>query len=187
MDDCIQGKAYVLGNDVDTDQIIPAEYLVYNMEDPTERRLYGIHALSGVPHDQAGLPNGNIPFVPNDSENTPFKIIIAGSNFGCGSSREHAPAALSIAGAKVVIAKSYARIFYRNAVDGGFIVPFESTELLTDEISTNDEIVVRKDINTVKNETTGKTYALKPLGEVAEIVENGGLFLFARKNNLMSQ
>lgn len=185
MEDCIQGKAYVLGNDVDTDQIIPAEYLVYNMDDPTERRLYGVHALSGVPRDQAGLPDGKIPFVSPDSETSPYKIIVAGTNFGCGSSREHAPAALSIAGAKVVIARSYARIFYRNAVDGGFIIPFESDDDLTGEVRTGDEITVRKDINIVKNETTGKSYALKPLGEVAEIVETGGLFLFARKNNLM--
>ena len=56
MNDCIQGKAYVLGNDIDTDQIIPAEYLVYDMEDPKERHLYGVHALSGVPRGQAGLP-----------------------------------------------------------------------------------------------------------------------------------
>ena len=185
MEDCIQGKAYVLGNDVDTDQIIPAEYLVYNMDDPTERRLYGAHALSGVPRDQAGLPDGKIPFVPHDSETSPFTIIVAGTNFGCGSSREHAPAALSIAGAKVVIAQSYARIFYRNAVDGGFIIPFESDDDLTGEIRTGDEMTVRKDINIIKNDTTGKSYALKPLGEVAEIIETGGLFLFARKKNLM--
>ncbi len=185
MENKITGKAYVLGQDVDTDQIIPAEHLVYNMDDPTERRLYGKFALSGVPEMKAGLPAGKTPFMPENAEKTPYKIIIASKNFGCGSSREHAPAALSIAGALAVVAQSYARIFYRNAVDGGFVIPFESTDDLSQVIRTGDEIVIRQDINLLKNETTGKSYALKPLGEVAAIVNTGGLFLYARQNNLM--
>lgn len=181
----IQGRAYVLGNDVDTDQIIPAEHLVYNMDDPKERRLYGIYALSGVPEDEAGLPSGKVPFVPKNSESAPYKIVIAGKNFGCGSSREHAPAALHIAGVHVVIANSYARIFYRNAVDGGFLIPYESQDNLSAEIRTGDQVTIRPDINILKNDSTGKSYALKPLGEVADIVRTGGLFLFAKQNNLM--
>jgi 3-isopropylmalate/(R)-2-methylmalate dehydratase small subunit len=185
MEHIIRGKAYVLGDDVDTDQIIPAEYLVYNMEDPKERRLYGTYALSGVPKDKAGLPGGKTPFMNENAEKTEYKIIIGGSNFGCGSSREHAPAALNIAGVQAVVASSYARIFYRNAVDGGFLVPIESCDNLSTLIKTGEEITIRKDINLLKNETTGKSYALKSLGEVAEIVETGGLFLYAKKHNLM--
>ena len=71
-----------------------------------------------------------------------FNIIIGGSNFGCGSSREHAPFALEKAGVKAIIAESYARIFYRNSVDGGFLVPIESPEKINNEISTGDELEI---------------------------------------------
>ena len=87
----IEGIAYVLGNDVDTDQIIPAEHLVYSLSDPEERKNYGKFAMSGVPPKQAGLPNGNIPFTENGQSESKYSIIIGGKNFGCGSSREHAP------------------------------------------------------------------------------------------------
>jgi len=186
MNQIISGKAYVLGNDIDTDQIIPAEYLVYNMDDPKERRLYGLYALSGVPEEKAGLPKGHIPFIPENEETSPYSIVIGGKNFGCGSSREHAPAALDIAGVQVVIALSYARIFYRNAVDGGFLIPYECADDLTQEIETGDELVVKQEINLLSNTTRGKSYALKPMGEVAGIVQNGGLFEYAKQNNLMN-
>lgn len=187
MDTMIQGQAYVLGNDVDTDQIIPAQYLVYNMEDPGERRLYGLYALSGVPEAEAGLPEGKIPFIKEGAETSEFTIVIAGKNFGCGSSREHAPAAMHIAGVKAVVALSYARIFYRNAVDGGFLIPYESQIDLSTEISTHDVISINTEINLLKNETTGKSYALNPLGEVAGIVNDGGIFKYAKRNNLISE
>ncbi|MBN2104999.1 3-isopropylmalate dehydratase [bacterium] len=187
MNNMISGKAYVLGNDVDTDQIIPAEHLVYNMDEPEERRLYGMYALSGVPPQKSGLPKGNIPFVPKNSDKSIYKIIIAGKNFGCGSSREHAPAALSIAGVQAVVALSYARIFYRNTVDGGFLIPFESKDSLFNKIRTGDEITIRQDMYILKNITTEKSYNLKSLGEVAGIVETGGLFLYAKRKNLISK
>ena len=95
----ISGKAYVLGDNVDTDQIIPAQYLTFNPAIPEEYRMFGKYALSSVPPAQSGLPKGHIPFHDkNDEFISPYKIIVAGRNFGCGSSREHAPIALNAAG-----------------------------------------------------------------------------------------
>ena len=180
----IRGKAFVLGNDIDTDQIIPAQYLVYDLEDPQERKLYGKFALSGVPIHQSGLPNGNIPFVEKENDLSCFSIVVAGKNFGCGSSREHAPVALQTAGVRVVAASSYARIFYRNAVDGGYLVPFECKTDLTQEVRTNDDIEIDPVGNQLKNLTTGKSYSLSSLGEVAEIVAAGGIFKYAKNHGL---
>src|SRR3990172_430782 len=126
MKNIIKGKGYVLCNDIDTDQIISAQHLVYSLSDPEERKQYGRYALSSVPDGLAGLPAGNVRFVNEGECLYQFNIIIAGKNFGCGSSREHAPVALNIAGVEAVVAESYARIFYRNSVDGGFFVPFET-------------------------------------------------------------
>ena len=118
MEQVIAGRAYVLGDNIDTDQIIPAEHLVYSLSDPEEKKNYGKFALSGVPEDDAGLPEGNKLFVEEGKFESEYTIIIGGKNFGCGSSREHAPACLKIAGIQAIIAASYARIFYRNSVDG---------------------------------------------------------------------
>jgi 3-isopropylmalate/(R)-2-methylmalate dehydratase small subunit len=181
----IRGKAFVLGNDIDTDQIIPAQHLVYDLEDPQERKLYGKYALSGVPIHQSGLPNGNLPFVEPENDLSCFSIVIAGKNFGCGSSREHAPVALHMAGVLAVVAVSYARIFYRNAVDGGYLVPFECKTDLSHEIRTNDDIEIDPNQNQLKNLTTGKSYSLPPLGEVAEIIASGGIFEYARKYKMI--
>jgi len=134
MTETIAGKAYVVGDSVDTDQIIPAEHLVYSMAKPEERRKYGRFALSGVPVDEQGLPFGGIPFTRPDSFTSEFQIVVAGRNFGCGSSREHAPFAIREAGCTVVVAESFARIFYRNAVDGGFLLPFEAPAGFSKEI-----------------------------------------------------
>jgi len=142
MDEVIRGKVYVLGDDVDTDQIIPAEYLTYNPAIAQERRQFGRSALSGVPAAQAGLPEGHIPFVDQaDASNTcsEYRIVVAGRNFGCGSSREHAPLALAEAGVKAVVAQFYARIFLRNAVNGGYLIPFESAERIVDAFQTGRE------------------------------------------------
>ena len=111
MQNVITGKAYVLGDDIDTDQIIPAEYLAYNPSDPEERKYFGMYAMVGVPKAQAGLPAGNTPFVPEGEFKTEYTVVIGGKNFGCGSSREHAPLAIAEAGATVVVAEFYARIF----------------------------------------------------------------------------
>lgn len=180
MQDVIKGKAYVLGDNIDTDQIIPAKHLVYSLSDPEERKLYGRYALSGVPDAAAGLPQGNIRFVPENDHRSPFQIVIGGKNFGSGSSREHAPEAMQIAGVTAVVAESYARIFYRNSVDGGFFIPFEATQRLVGEIKTGDDLEINVPAGTLKNRTSGKTYGLRPLGDVLEIIKAGGVFAYAR-------
>ncbi len=187
MEKVIQGKAYVLGKNIDTDQIIPAEHLVYSLSNPEEVKLYGKYALSGVPPEQGGLPDGNVPFIQDGSFESVYTIIIAGPNFGCGSSREHAPFALKVAGIKAIISESYARIFYRNSVDGGFVIPYETSEHLNQLISTGDELKIDVESNTIENLTRKVTYKLNPLGDVFRIIEAGGIFAYARQENLMAQ
>ena len=187
MENIITGKAYVLGDNIDTDQIIPAEHLVYSLSDPEESKKYGALALSGVPPKEAGLPHGNVPFVQDSNYLSDYQIIIGGANFGCGSSREHAPFALNMAGVKVIIAESYARIFYRNSVDGGFLVPVESVEKIRDELKTGDLVEVNLEKNILKKMPDGTEYKLRPLGDVLPIIEAGGLFQYARKSNMISK
>ena len=185
MQDVISGKAYVLGNNIDTDQIIPAKHLVYSLSDPEESKKYGTFALSGLPDAAAGLPKGNIKFVPDGDYRSPYHILLAGKNFGCGSSREHAPAALQIAGVTAVVAESYARIFYRNAVDGGFLLPFESELPLVAETQTGDDLEITISAGELKNLTRGTTHRLHPIGDVLEIVKAGGLFSYARASGML--
>ena len=150
--------------------------------------MFGRYALSGVPTEAAGLPGGSVPFVDqSDPENTTsrFSIIVAGKNFGCGSSREHAHLALAEAGVKAVVAEFYARIFYRNSVNGGYLVPFESAERLVEEFETEDEAEILAEEGIIRNLTRGTEYRLKPLGEVAEIIRAGGLFEYARKAGMI--
>jgi 3-isopropylmalate/(R)-2-methylmalate dehydratase small subunit len=187
MEKILKGKAYVLGDNIDTDQIIPAEHLVYSLSDDEESKKYGHFALSGVPVDKAGLPDGGKTFISGDNYQSEFKIIIGGSNFGCGSSREHAPFALQVAGVKAIVAESYARIFYRNSVDGGFLIPFESKDKINDNIKTGDEIEINVEENKMFNHSTGKVYDLNPLGDVKEIVDSGGLFKYARKSGMLAE
>lgn len=185
MEQNIIGIAYVLGNNIDTDQIIPAEHLVYSLTDEEESKKYGHFALSGVPANLSGLPTGNIPFIEGENFISKYSIIIGGANFGCGSSREHAPFALQKAGVKIIVAESYARIFYRNSVDGGFVIPFESYEKLNNKISTNDKVEIDLLQNSIKNLTTNQTFKLKPLGDVLPIISAGGLFEYARKSGML--
>lgn len=185
MEKLITGKAFVLGDNIDTDQIIPAEHLVYSLKDAEESKKYGHFALSGVPIDKAGLPDGGSPFIEGDNHLSEFEIIIGGSNFGCGSSREHAPFALNKAGVKAIVAESYARIFYRNSVDGGFLIPLEVKNKLNDIIKTGDEIQIDLDKNILTNLSTNDRLDLNELGSVLPIVEAGGIFEYARKNNMI--
>mgnify|MGYP001592632683 FL=1 len=185
MEQIIAGKAYVLGDDIDTDQIIPAEHLVYSLSDPEEKKNYGKFALSGVPKDDAGLPEGNKLFVEEGKFESEYTVIIGGKNFGCGSSREHAPACLKIAGIQAIIAASYARIFYRNSVDGGFFIPFESPDKLINNIRTGDNLTVNVEVGALTNNSSNQTFKLQPLGEVAEIVKAGNIFEYARKAGMI--
>jgi len=95
MQSIISGKVYVLGDNIDTDQIIPAQYLSLNPSLADERKFFGMYANSGVPDAQAGLPKGNVKFVRENEFKSDYRIIVGGKNFGCGSSREHAPLALA--------------------------------------------------------------------------------------------
>jgi 3-isopropylmalate/(R)-2-methylmalate dehydratase small subunit len=177
----IRGLAYVLGDNIDTDQVIPAQYLVYNPAIPEEYRMFGRYALSGVPLPQAGLPSGGIPFVREGEFTSDYQLIVAGKNFGCGSSREHAPIALNAAGVKAVLAESYARIFYRNAVNGGYLIPIEVRQRICDRVHTGDLLVVDLDGCRVLNLTRTEEYVICPLGEVEPILEAGGIFAYARR------
>jgi 3-isopropylmalate/(R)-2-methylmalate dehydratase small subunit len=182
----IEGKAYVLGDNVDTDQIIPAQYLTYNPAIPAEYRMFGKYALSSVPEAQAGLPKGHIPFHdPADEFKSSYRIIVAGRNFGCGSSREHAPVALAAAGVEAVVAEFYARIFFRNSVNGGYLIPFESTQRLCESICTGDLLSIDVQAGVLHDRTTGEDWPLRPLGEVAPIIDAGGLFPYARKTGMI--
>jgi 3-isopropylmalate/(R)-2-methylmalate dehydratase small subunit len=186
MNSRIEGKAYVLGDNIDTDQIIPAQYLTYNPTIPAEYRMFGKFALVGVPDDAAGLPKGHVPFHgPEDEFISPFKIVVGGKNFGCGSSREHAPIALAAAGITAVVAEFYARIFYRNAVNGGYLIPFESKSRLIDQICTGDDLVIDVAASKLTNQTTGDAWDLQPLGEVMPILEAGGIFPYAKKAGMI--
>jgi 3-isopropylmalate/(R)-2-methylmalate dehydratase small subunit len=185
MKSIIRGKVFVLGDNIDTDQIIPAQYLTYNPSIPAEYKMFGKFALCGVPNAQAGLPKGHIPFHTDDEFISPYQIIIAGKNFGCGSSREHAPIALAAAGIECVVAEFYARIFYRNSVNGGYLVPLESQKRLIEELCTGDEVTIDIPNQSLKNEKTGDVWALHSLGEVAPILEAGGIFPYAKKVGML--
>ena len=182
----IEGVAYVLGDNVDTDQIIPAQYLTYNPSIPAEYKMFGKFALSSVPDDVAGLPKGHVPFHgPDDEFVSPYKIIVGGKNFGCGSSREHAPIALAAAGIAAVVAEFYARIFYRNSVNGGYLIPIESKARLCEQVCTGDYLIIDIAASKLTNKTTGDEWELLPLGEVAPILEAGGLFPYATKMGML--
>ena len=185
MQTVITGKAYVLGDNIDTDQIIPAQYLSFNPALPDERKFFGMYANSGVPDSQSGLPQGNVRFVPEGGYKSEYTIVIGGTNFGCGSSREHAPLAYAEAGIKCVIAEFYARIFFRNSVNGGYIVPLESVERLADKVRTGDELEVHLDAQYVLNKTRNDRYELRPLGDVLPIIEAGGVFAYAKQAGML--
>lgn len=185
MENVIRGKAYVLGDDVDTDQIIPAEYLSYNPSIPEERKYFGKYACVGVPAGQRGLPDGDTPFVAEGDFTSPYTIIIGGRNFGCGSSREHAPLALAEAGLKAVVAEFYARIFFRNCINGGYLMPCETGTRLVGEITTGDDVEIDVDAGTLTNHTSGKTYSLNPLGDVKPIIDAGGVFDYAKQTGMI--
>jgi len=185
MEDTIKGKVFVVGDNIDTDQIIPAEYLSYNPAIAEERKFFGKYAMSGVPAAQSGLPGGNVPFVEPDKFTSEFSLIVAGRNFGCGSSREHAPLAIAEAGVRAVVAESYARIFYRNSINGAYVVPLETAERLVDSFATGDAVSLDLGAGVLTNVTRGKTFKLQGLGDAGKIVAAGGIFDYARKAGLL--
>jgi 3-isopropylmalate/(R)-2-methylmalate dehydratase small subunit len=174
----IQGNIYVVGDNIDTDQIIPAQYLNLVPTIPEEYRKLGSYALCGLPDEYP-------PFVKPGAARSDFTIVLAGRNFGCGSSREHAPIALGAAGVMAVVAQSYARIFFRNAVATGELYPFETPENLRDCFRTGDPAAIDAAGASLVNQRTGKTFPLSPLGAVAPVVEAGGIFAYARKSGML--
>jgi len=185
MNHVIRGKVFVVGDNVDTDQIIPAEYLSYNPADDEERKYFGRYAMSGVPAARSGLPGGHIPFVEGESFTSEFAVIVGGTNFGCGSSREHAPLAIAEAGCRVVVAESFARIFYRNSINGGYLVPFETPERLIERIVTGDEVAIDTESAVMTVARTGERIACAVLGDVGPIIAAGGIFEYARRQGLL--
>jgi len=185
MQSIITGKAYVLGDNIDTDQIIPAQYLKFNPSNPDERKFFGMYALSSVPDGQAGLPGGRTPFVRPNEFKSDYQIIVGGKNFGSGSSREHAPLALAEAGISCVIAEFYARIFFRNSVNGGYLIPIESVQRLVEKVRTGDELEVHLDQHFVLNKTKNERYEIQPLGDVLPIIEAGNVFEYAKKAGML--
>ncbi|KAJ0602822.1 putative 3-isopropylmalate dehydratase [Helianthus annuus] len=173
------GECYVVRDNIDTDQIIPAEYLTLVPSKPDEYKKLGSYALVGLPESY------ETRFVEPGEYRTKYPIIIAGDNFGCGSSREHAPVALGAAGAVAVVAESYARIFFRNSVATGEIYPLESEVRVCDECKTGDVVTIELEKSVLINHTTGKQYALKPIGDAGPVIEAGGIFAYARKAGMI--
>ena len=151
-----QGKVFKYPDNVDTDVIIPARYL--NTSDAQELAK---HCMEDIDAD----------YVKNVQ---PGDIMVAGWNFGCGSSREHAPLVIKTCGTGCVIAKSFARIFYRNAINIG--MPILECEQAAEEIGPGDQVSVDFDTGVISNITTGKTYQAEPFPEfIQNIIKKGGL------------
>lgn len=159
----MSGKVVKYARDnIDTDVIIPGQYL--KIHDYAELATHAMEGLDASFHSKGGT------------------YIVAGKNFGCGSSREHAPIALSESGIKAVLALSFARIFYRNSVDGAFLLPIEIDQDAYDGISNGDDIQVDITSNVITNNTTNKTYAIKPFPSIIrDIIDAGGLFGYVPK------
>src|SRR5471030_2853128 len=174
MSHTITSPIYVCKDNIDTDQIIPAQYLTLVPTIAEEYEKLGAYAMIGLPDDQ--YP---VKFVPPGETKTPYQIVIAGRNYGCGSSREHAPIALGAAGVQAVVVESFARIFFRNSVATGELYPYESVDRLPEILKTGDEATLDFDKDTLT--AHGKVYQLKPLGEVRPVIEAGGLFNYARQ------
>ena len=175
------GPVYVVRDNIDTDQIISAQFLNLVPTIPEEYEKLGSYALDGLP--KSLYPTRFVKEGQLDSE---FPIVVAGKNFGCGSSREHAPIALGSAGCKVVLAESFARIFFRNSVATGELYPCEITGRLCDTLKTGDVVTVDLDAATVAVQATGRVVQFKPLGDVRPVVDAGGLFNFARKSGMIA-
>ncbi|MFN3383722.1 MAG: 3-isopropylmalate dehydratase small subunit [Archaeoglobaceae archaeon] len=154
------GRVWKFGDDVDTDVIIPGKYLVYN-----EAEELAKHAFENIRRD----------FAKNVKKGD---FIVAGRNFGCGSSREHAVLALKGAGISAVVAKSFARIFFRNAINTGLMV-VECPE--TDKIDDGDEIEIDYKSGEIKNLTKGEKYKINPIPEFLLEIASEGLIAYCRR------
>ena len=159
------GKAIKYGDNVDTDVIIPARYL-----NTSDHKELASHCMEDIDKDfTKKVENGD--------------IIIAGFNFGCGSSREHAPIAIKASGISLVIARSFARIFYRNSINIGLAI-LECDEAV-DGISDGDKVEADLDNGVIYNRTTGKSFKTQPFPEfIQKIITNGGLVKSIQKGDV---
>jgi 3-isopropylmalate/(R)-2-methylmalate dehydratase small subunit len=181
MQSVFTGPVYVVRDNIDTDQIIPAQYLNLIPTIPDEYEKLGSYALCGLPESLYGTR-----YVKEGQLDSDYPIVVAGRNFGCGSSREHAPIALGSAGCRVVLAEGFARIFFRNCVATGELYPCECVDRLCDILKTGDVVTVDLDAGTVTIKDTGKVHKFKPLGDVRPVVDAGGLFNYARKSGMIA-
>jgi len=158
----IKGRVYKFGDDIDTDQIIPARYL--NTSDPKE---LAAHCMEDADPTFAGRVE-------------PGAVIVAGKNFGCGSSREHAPIAIKAAGVSCIIAPTFARIFYRNAVNIG--LPILECPEAEEALQEGDQVEVDLVKGVIKNLTSGEEYHAAPFPPFMQgIIEQGGLINYVRE------
>ena len=155
----LQGIVHKYGKDnIDTDVILPGPYLKIH-----DHKELATHAMEGLD-----------PEFPKKVSQGDF--LLTGANFGCGSSREHAPIALSSVGITAVLAPSFARIFYRNAVDGGYLLPIEIERSAVEKISDKNSIEIDVDKNTILDVTTGEYFIMKPFPSlIKKIIESGGI------------
>ena len=157
----MRGKAHVFGDDVNTDEIIPARYL--NSIDPA---FLAGHCMEDT-----------------DAEFTkkvrPGDVLVAGENFGCGSSREHAPIAIKAAGVACVVAESFARIFFRNSINIG--LPIIACPDAVDDVSPGDDLEIDLAAGRLRNLATGNAFSFPPFtNEIQEIIAAGGLMPFVK-------
>ncbi len=178
MSETIKGKIFVVRDNIDTDQIIPAQYLNLVPTIPEEYDKLGTYALCGLPDEYPA-------FVQPGQGKTEYPIIVAGRNFGCGSSREHAPISLGAAGTRAVIAESFARIFFRNCIATGELYPVETVRRLCDELDTGEVVEIDLTENTLTVVASGKVYKLNALGDAKDVIDAGGLFNFARASGMI--
>jgi 3-isopropylmalate/(R)-2-methylmalate dehydratase small subunit len=165
-------------DNLDTDQIIPARFLK-----TISKVGLGDQLFCDWRYDAQGYPKPD--FILNQARSHGAEILLAGDNFGCGSSREHAPIALGAAGCEAVVAESFARIFFRNSVATGELYPVESTARICETVKTGDEVELDLDGNTLKILKSANVLATKPLGEARPVIDAGGLFDFARQSGMI--
>ena len=182
MQSVFTGPVYVVRDNIDTDQIIPAQYLNLVPTIPEEYEKLGAYALCGLP--ESLYPTRYVKDGQLDSD---YPIVLAGRNFGCGSSREHAPIAMGSAKCRIVLGESFARIFFRNCVATGELYPCEITERLCDVLKTGEVVTVDLDACTVTVKSTSKVHKFKPLGDVRPVVDAGGLFNYARQTGMIAK
>ena len=175
------GPVYVVRDNIDTDQIISAQFLNLVPTIAEEYEKLGSHALAGLPDSLY-----TTRYVKEGQLDSEYPIVVGGKNFGCGSSREHAPIAMGSANCEIVLAESFARIFFRNCVATGELYPCECADRLCDILKTGDVVTVDLDAASVTVKETGKVYKFKALGDVRPVVDAGGLFNYARQSGMIA-